>query len=54
MDRDVREFLVEMYGPQGLPFTTLFGNGEPVGPGIVELINDAFGRPHDARGLAAR
>jgi alpha-ketoglutarate-dependent taurine dioxygenase len=42
MDRDVREFLVEMYGPQGLPFTTLFGNGEPIGPGIVELINEAY------------
>jgi alpha-ketoglutarate-dependent taurine dioxygenase len=42
MDRDVREFLVEMYGPQGLPFTTLFGNGEPIGPGVVELINDAY------------
>ncbi len=31
MDADVREFLVDSYGPQGLPFTTLFGNGEPVG-----------------------
>ncbi|WP_232661990.1 TauD/TfdA family dioxygenase [Pseudonocardia sp. TRM90224] len=42
MDQDVRAFLVEMYGPQGLPFTTLFGNGEPVGPQVVELINQAY------------
>ncbi|WP_214405586.1 TauD/TfdA family dioxygenase [Pseudonocardia lacus] len=42
MERDVREFLVEMYGPQGLPFTTLFGNGEPIGPGIVELISEVY------------
>lgn len=42
MDREVRDFLVETYGPQGLPFTTLFGNGEPVGPGIVDLVADVY------------
>ena len=42
MDRDVRDFLVEAYGPQGLPFTTLFGNGQPVGPDIVELIGEVY------------
>ncbi|MGI5128494.1 TauD/TfdA family dioxygenase [Pseudonocardia sp. CA-107938] len=42
MDPDVREFLVESYGPQGLPFTTLFGNGEPVNKGIVELIGEVY------------
>lgn len=42
LDPDVREFLVETYGPQGLPFTTLFGNGEPIGPGVVELLNDVY------------
>jgi len=42
MDTDVRDFLVETYGPQGLPFTTLFGNGEPVGKGIVDLIGDVY------------
>ena len=42
MDRDVRDFLVEAYGPQGLPFTTLFGNGEPVGPAIVDLVGEVY------------
>ena len=42
MDLDVREFLVETYGPQGLPFTTLFGNGEPVGKGVVDLIAEVY------------
>ncbi|MGI5132325.1 TauD/TfdA family dioxygenase [Pseudonocardia sp. CA-107938] len=42
MDADVREFLVDTYGPQGLPFTTLFGNGEPVGKGIVDLMTEVY------------
>jgi hypothetical protein len=42
MDLDVREFLVDSYGPQGLPFTTLFGNGEPVGKGVVDLIAEVY------------
>ena len=36
---DVREYLVELYGEDGLPFNTRFGNGEPIGKDIVELIN---------------
>jgi alpha-ketoglutarate-dependent taurine dioxygenase len=42
MKPQVREFLLEMYGEGGLPFTTLFGDGEPVGPDIVATINDAY------------
>ncbi|WP_407691689.1 TauD/TfdA family dioxygenase [Pseudonocardia thermophila] len=41
---EVREFLVDCYGPQGLPFTTLFGNGEPIGQQIVDLIADVYVR----------
>lgn len=44
MDPDVRDFLVEEYGPDGLPFTTRFGDGAPVGPDIVALINDVYER----------
>jgi alpha-ketoglutarate-dependent taurine dioxygenase len=36
---DVREYLVEVYGEDGLPFNTRFGNGEPIGKDIVDLIN---------------
>ncbi len=42
MNPEVREFLVDTYGPNGLPFTTQFGNGDPIGPEIVQVINDAY------------
>lgn len=42
LDPDVREFLVDAYGPDGLPFTTRFGNGEPIGPDVVALLNDVY------------
>ena len=39
LDPEVREFLVDVYGPDGLPFNTRFGNGDPIGQDIVELLN---------------
>ncbi|MGW4055696.1 TauD/TfdA family dioxygenase [Streptomyces sp. NPDC004779] len=42
MDPEVREFLVEEYGPEGLPFDTRYGNGDPVRPGTVEEINRVY------------
>jgi len=42
MDPEVREFLVEVYGEDRLPFTTRFGNGDPIGEDVVELINDVY------------
>ena len=30
---EVREYLVDVYGADGLPFTTSFGNGDPIGAG---------------------
>ncbi len=39
---DVREYLVDVYGPDGLPFNTRFGNGDPIGPDIVEVINETY------------
>jgi alpha-ketoglutarate-dependent taurine dioxygenase len=42
MDAEVREFLVDMYGEDGLPFTTRFGDGEPVGEDVVDLLNDVY------------
>ncbi|ALE73102.1 SyrP [Pseudonocardia sp. EC080610-09] len=44
MDPEVREFLVELHGPDGLPFTTRFGDGSPVPPDVVDVINDAHER----------
>ena len=42
MAPDLREYLVEIYGADGLPFNTQFGNGDPIGPDIVETINATY------------
>ena len=45
---EVREYLVEVYGADGLPFNTSFGSGEPIGEEVVELLNDVY-EAHTAR-----
>ncbi|MFD7409019.1 TauD/TfdA family dioxygenase [Streptomyces sp. NPDC059866] len=42
MAPEVREFLVEEYGPDDLPFNTRYGNGDPVSRDVVEQINNAY------------
>src|SRR5688572_9517225 len=42
MAPEVREFLVDMYGADGLPFNTRFGDGDPVGEDVVELLNEVY------------
>jgi alpha-ketoglutarate-dependent taurine dioxygenase len=42
IDPEVREYLVEMYGEDGLPFNTRFGNGEPIGADVVQLLNQVY------------
>jgi alpha-ketoglutarate-dependent taurine dioxygenase len=42
MNPEVREFLVDLYGEDGLPFNTRFGNGDPIGEDIVESINEVY------------
>src|SRR5918999_1623196 len=39
---EVREFLVDVYGADGLPFNTRFGNGDPIGQDVVELLNKVY------------
>ena len=39
---DVREYLVDVYGPDAQPFNTRFGNGDPIGPDIVHVINETY------------
>ena len=39
---EIREYLVDEYGRDGLPFTTSFGDGEPVGEEVVQLLNDTY------------
>ena len=39
---EIREYLVEVYGAERLPFNTCFGTGEPLTEEIVELINGVY------------
>ena len=42
IDPEGREFLVDCYGADALPFTTRFGNGEPIGEEVVALLNELY------------
>jgi alpha-ketoglutarate-dependent taurine dioxygenase len=42
MDPEVREYLVDTYGEDGLPFNTRFGNNDPIGADIVQLVDEAY------------
>jgi alpha-ketoglutarate-dependent taurine dioxygenase len=42
MDAEVREYLIEVYGEDALPFDTRFGDGSMIGPEIVQTINEAY------------
>jgi len=39
---EVHEYLVDVYGPDGLPFNTRFGNGDPIGEDVVQEINRVY------------
>ena len=42
IDPEVREYLVDVYGADGLPFNTRFGNGDPIGEDVVQLLNEVY------------
>ena len=42
IDPEVREYLVDIYGEDGLPFNTCFGDGGAIGADVVQLINDVY------------
>jgi alpha-ketoglutarate-dependent taurine dioxygenase len=42
MAPEVREFLVDMYGADGLPFNTRFGNGDPIDEDVVQVLNEVY------------
>jgi alpha-ketoglutarate-dependent taurine dioxygenase len=42
IDQEVREYLVDLYGEDGLPFNTRFGNGDPIGADVVQAINEVY------------
>ncbi|KOV56233.1 TauD/TfdA family dioxygenase [Streptomyces sp. MMG1121] len=39
---EVREYLVDVYGADGLPFNTRYGDGSPIGEDVVQLINSTY------------
>ena len=42
MAPEVHEYLVDMYGADGLPFNTRYGDGEPISADVVQLLNNAY------------
>jgi len=42
LDSELRDYLVDEYGEDGLPFTTCFGNGDPIGAKVVQVINEVY------------
>jgi alpha-ketoglutarate-dependent taurine dioxygenase len=42
LEPDVREFLVDVYGVDGLPFNTRYGNGDPIEEDVVQLLNQVY------------
>ena len=54
MDPMVREYLVDVYGPEGLPFNTAYGDGTPVTGETVETINAAYRGATVRRAVAGR
>ncbi|MGW7434501.1 TauD/TfdA family dioxygenase [Streptomyces sp. NPDC054849] len=39
---EVREYLIDVYGPEALPFNTFFGDGDRIDEDIVHLINTVY------------
>jgi alpha-ketoglutarate-dependent taurine dioxygenase len=39
---EVREYLLDVYGADGLPFNTRFGDGDQIGEDIVQLLNQVY------------
>ncbi|ULR54219.1 TauD/TfdA family dioxygenase [Streptomyces deccanensis] len=42
MDPEVRDYLVDLYGADGLPFNTRYGDGDPIGPDVVATLNEVY------------
>src|SRR5258708_3826055 len=42
MEPEVREYLVDIYGEEGLPFNTRFGNGDAIGADVVAEIDKVY------------
>lgn len=48
MAPEVREYLIDEYGADGLPFNTHYGNGDPLAEDVVQQLNEVYDA-HTAR-----
>lgn len=39
---EVREYLVDVYGEEGLPFNTRFGDGTPIDADVIQTVNEVY------------
>lgn len=42
IDPEIRQYLVDVYGADALPFTTRFGDGAAIGEDVVRLLNEVY------------
>ena len=42
LDPELREYLVDVYGAEGLPFNTRYGDGGAIGADVVQTINETY------------
>ncbi|MET7854170.1 TauD/TfdA family dioxygenase [Streptomyces avermitilis] len=42
IEPEIREYLVDVYGAESLPFNTRFGGGDPIDRDIIQLLNDTY------------
>ncbi len=42
LDPVIRGYLIDVYGPSGLPFNTMYGDGTPISGDTVDLINEVY------------
>lgn len=42
LDPEVRAYLVDVYGADGLPFNTRYGDGGPIGADVVATLNEVY------------
>jgi len=42
MEPELREYLVDICGEDGLPFNTRFGNGDPIGADVIQVIDKVY------------
>ncbi|MBP2328602.1 alpha-ketoglutarate-dependent taurine dioxygenase [Kibdelosporangium banguiense] len=48
IDPEIRDYLIDVYGADALPFNTHYGNGDPISADVIHLLNKTYDA-HTAR-----